>query len=191
MNDACKGRVESTDRQEIKDTVWKLLSLANISLPCPSIPLRNFLSHGCLIGQIDFAKQIQNAPETLDLRDHRRLDGMDLSENDERTIILNRQVERNGAFVEAPAALSRSVICLGIPELGACGEERESLIDCLGSLDVVFLPCSGVFLMEGLVGHGVAVGREAEFAFRFSIEHTEVIAPAGAGNYVVSLETVA
>ena len=116
---------------------------------------------------------------------------MDLAENDERPIIFDRQVERNGAFVEAPAALSRSVVCLGVPELGACGEERESLIDCFGSLDVMFLPCSGVLLVEGLVGHGVAVGREAEFTFRFSVEHTEMIAPAGARNYVVSLEAVA
>ena len=116
---------------------------------------------------------------------------MDLSENDERAIILDRQVERNGAFVKAPAALSRSVVCLGVPELGACGEERESLIDGLGSLNVVLFPCSGVSLMEGLVGHGVAVRRKAEFTFRFRVEHTEVVAPAGAGDYVVSLESVA
>lgn len=96
---------DQTYRQEIKDAVRELLALADIPFPRPDVPLGNLPRHGRFVWKVEFAQEVEDAPKGLDLRHHGRLDGMDLAEDDERAIILERQVQRDGALVEPPAAL--------------------------------------------------------------------------------------
>lgn len=139
------GMKEQTYRQKIENAIREFLALADIPLACPNIPLGNLPCHGRFVREVDFSKEIKDAPEGLDLRHHGRLDRVDLAEDDERAVILQREIERDGALVEPPAALRGGVVGLWVFELGALGEKGESFVDCFGGGGVVFGP-GDVFL---------------------------------------------
>ncbi len=144
---------EQTYRQEIENAIREFLALADIPLARPHVPLGNLPRHGRFVREVDFTKEIQDAPEGLDLRHHGRLDRVDLAEDDERAVILQREIEWDGALVEPPAALGGGVVGLWVFELGALGEEGESFVDGFGGGGVVFGP--GDVFLRSASGEGV------------------------------------
>ena len=134
------GKKLKTYRQKIKDAVREFLALTDVPLPCPNVPLGNLPRHGRFIRKVDFAQEVEDAPKRLDLRHHGRLNGVDLTEDDERSVVLERQIQRDGALVEPPAALGRGAVGLWVLELGALGQKRQSFVDDLSRDGVVLGP---------------------------------------------------
>lgn len=94
----------STHRKKVIQRVRKLVALAQVSLPRPSIPLGHLLLHNAHVPrQLELAQQLQDGPERLHLGQQRRLHRMDLSEDLERALAARRVRQWHHALVQPPA----------------------------------------------------------------------------------------